>query len=101
MAIVLKGVLAESEQYYLDAKRKIRQQLLELPEGSIKRREISGQKYYYLQQRKGLKVIHKYLGKDKPKDLIEKIDKRNLLKRELKKTIEALNILRKMKKKKQ
>ena len=97
---VLKGILSESEGYYLDVRRKIQKKLAGLPGGSIKEREISGQKYYYLQQRRGDKVVHQYLGKVKSTDLEKQIQMRKALKAELKKVNEALKILKRAKGKK-
>jgi hypothetical protein len=91
---VLKGILSESKEYYLDAKEKIAEKLSSLPAGSIKERLISGKKYYYLQQRVRNKIVHKYLGRDRPEDLIKKINERKVLKDELKKINEALGILK-------
>ena len=91
---VLQGILSESKEYYLDVKKKIEKRLLNLPLGSIKEREISGKRYYYLQFRKDKKVIQKYLGKNKPEEIIRQIRERNVLKRELKKVSEALKIVK-------
>ena len=91
---VLKGILSESKEYYLDAKKKIEKRLLELPKGSVKGRLISGQKYHYLQHRIGKKVVHKYLGKNKPESLLEQIKERKALHIELKKVNEALKIIK-------
>lgn len=91
---VLQGILSESKEYYLDVKKKIEKRLLNLPVGSIKEREISGKRYYYLQFRKDKKVIQKYLGKNKPEVIIGQIRERNVLKRELKKVNEALKIVK-------
>ncbi len=90
---VLKGVLAESKQYYLDLKKKIQVKLSRLPKGSVKERKIRGRKYYYLQERKGKKIVQKYLGKNKPEKLLEQIKQRRLLRKELKKVNESLKIL--------
>lgn len=91
---ILKGILSESKDYYLDAKRKIEEKLARLPQGSVKQRKISGKIYYYLQQRKGKRVLHKYLGKNKPKELLKQLEQRRLLKDELKKVNESLRVLR-------
>ena len=91
---VLQGILSESKEYYLDVKKKIEKRLLNLPIGSIKEREISGKRYYYLQFRKDKKVIQKYLGKNKPEAIIRQIRERNVFKRELKKVNEALKIVK-------
>ena len=80
---VLKGILSESREFYLDARNKIEQRIRELAKGSIKRRKISGKEYYYLQQRIGKKVIHKYCGKNRPESLLKQIQERKVLKKEL------------------
>ncbi|MDP2922482.1 MAG: hypothetical protein Q8O30_02015 [Candidatus Omnitrophota bacterium] len=92
---ILKGILSEGKEYYLDVKQKIEKKLAVLPRGSIKERKIAGQKYYYLQQRIGKKIIHKYLGKQKPESLIKQIKEREVLKAELKKVNDSLKIIRK------
>ena len=94
MMKVLKGILGESKKYYLDTKKKIIAKIANLPKGSVKERVFNGRKYYYLQERKGEKVVQKYLGKSKPEDLIKKIEERRLLRRELKKVNEALKIIK-------
>lgn len=90
---VLKGILSESKEYYLDAKQKIEKRLSSLPQGSVKERQIAGKKYYYLQSRAGKKIVHKYLGKAKPESFIKQLGERKALKVELKKVNEALRML--------
>lgn len=94
---VLKGILSESHGYYLNLKEKINKKLEQLPKGSVKERNISGHKYYYLQQRLRNKIVHKYLGKSKPEDFIKKIQMRKSLKVELKNVNEALRVLNRTK----
>lgn len=94
---ILKDILKESEQYYLDIQKKIRQKIAKLSRGSVKERVLSGKKYYYLQVREGKRVLHKYLGKNKPEELIKEIAQRSNLKQELKKVDGALKLLRKTK----
>ena len=94
---VLKGILSESQEYYLSVKEKIKRKLTGLPKGSVKERKISGKEYYYLQQRVGNKVVHKYLGRNKPDGLIKEIQLRKTLKSELKKVDEALKMLNRAK----
>jgi hypothetical protein len=91
---ILKGILSESKDYYIETKRKLEDRIAQLPIGSVKERQISGKKYYYLQERIGNRVTHKYLGKAKPEDLLSKLAKRKILKDELKKAREALKILK-------
>ncbi len=94
---ILKGILSESHGYYLNLKEKINKKLEQLPNGSVKERNISGHKYYYLQQRLRNKIVHKYLGKSRPEDFIKKIQMRKSLKAELKKVNEALRVLNRSK----
>jgi hypothetical protein len=91
---VLKGILSESSDYYSDARKKINDELAGLPKGNIKERLINKGRYYYLQYRSADKIIHKYLGKNKPEALIKQIKRREVLKNELKKVQEALKILK-------
>jgi hypothetical protein len=91
---VLQGILSESKEYYQDIKKKIEKKLLALPRGGVKERVITGKKYYYLQYRKAEKVVHKYLGRQKPEVLYKQIKERGILKEELRKVNEALKIIR-------
>ena len=94
---VLKGILKESKGHYRKVNAELRKEISKLPKGSVKKRKIGRQFYYYLQYRKGEKVIHKYLGKLRPKELINRINRRNVLKKKLKKVKEALKLLSKVK----
>lgn len=94
MAIVLKGILADSKKHYIAVKRKIESRLEAIPKGGIKERVISGRKYYYLQRRAGDKVLHKYLGSKVSDSLARRIKEGRSLKNELKKVDAALEIIR-------
>ena len=94
---VLKGVLNESKAYYVQLQKEIKSRLSHLPAGSIKKRRLNKQIYYYLQYRSGTKVIHKYLGKRKPEELVSKIIERRKLENELKKISNSLIILKRIK----
>jgi len=91
---VLQGILSESKEYYLEVREKIKKKLASLPKGSVKERMITGKKYYYLQQRVGKKVVHKYLGKRRPEEVVSQIKERNALSVELRKVNEALRIIK-------
>jgi len=91
---VLQGILSESKEYYLQAREKIKKKLANLPKGSVKKRMIAGKKYYYLQQRIGNRVVHKYLGKGRPEEVASEIRKRKALNVELRKVNEALRIIK-------
>ena len=91
---VLQGILSESKEYYLEAREKIKKKLTNLPKGSVKKRMIAGKKYYYLQQRVGKNVVHKYLGKIRPEEVVSQIKERKGLSVELRKVNEALRIIK-------
>lgn len=90
----LKGVLLESRKHYLDLEKRIAKRLKSLPSGSVKARRISGAVYYYLQERVGGKIVHRYLGKEKPEVMIKQISERRALKTELKKVREGLKLVK-------
>jgi hypothetical protein len=91
---VLQGILSESKEYYLAAREKIKKKLANLQKGSVKERVIAGKRYYYLQQRIGKKVVHKYLGKRRPEEVASQIKERKALGVELRKVNEALRIIK-------
>lgn len=91
---VLKSILSESNEYYLNIKGKIEKKLADLSAGSVKERKIFGGKYYYLQYRRGKKIIHKYLGRKKPLEILKQIHERKKLKAELKKVNQSLKLLK-------
>ena len=91
---MLKSILAENKEHYLDVKQRIMKKLAALPKGSVKERKIAGRKYYYLQQRCEDKVVHKYLGKRKPQLIEKQIKERQALKAELKQVNDSLRIIR-------
>lgn len=92
---ILKGILSDSKKHYLDVKKRIVKRLSQLPQGSVKERQISRQKYFYLQQRVNKKIVHQYLGKARPEKLINDLKLKKSLKAELKKVNEALKMIRK------
>ena len=92
--MILKGILSDSEAHYSGVKSMIERKLSQLPNGSIKERKIAGHKYYYLQHRAGGKVVHDYLGKEKPQKMIDQLKQKKMLKSELKKVDEALKMLK-------
>ena len=90
---VLKGILKDSLVYYQRLERDLIRRLGKLPKGSVKRREIKGRSYYYLQRREGSKVVHQYLGREQPEALLSGIQERRMLRRELAKARAALRLL--------
>ena len=94
---VLRSVLKDSKDYYRKLDAEIKKRLSKLPEGSVKKRNLRGHVYYYLQKREGSKVVHKYLGKEKPSELEGQLKERKELKAELKKVQDALKFLKRAK----
>ena len=90
---VLKEILKDSLSYYLRLERDLRRRLARLPQGSVKRRRIKGHVYYYLQSRHGEKVVHRYLGRQKPVEWLNGIQERRQLEEELAKVRAALRLL--------
>ena len=90
---VLTSILKESLSYYQRFERTLQRRLARLPKGSVKRRRLKGRVYYYLQRRHGDKVIHTYLGRQKPVELLQGIQERRRLKQELAKVRAALRLL--------
>ena len=94
---VLKGILKDSKEYYEKERKLLEKELFRLPKGSIKKRKIGNNYYYYLQYRERKKVIHKYLGKLAPQKIIKEIERRHLLLNELQKVKDSLKLLAKVK----
>ena len=94
---VLKGILNESKKYYEKEQKAIIEELAKLPKGSIKKRKLGNAFYYYLQYREDKKIIQKYLGKSEPKEIMNKLHRRKILMKELKKIKESLKLLSKIK----
>lgn len=96
---VLISILSESQEYFIDLKKNIQSQLAQLPpKGSVKKRRISGNDYYYLQYRDGSRIKQDYIGKDCPVELNNKIEKRKKLIKVLYETELAIQFLNKLKK---
>jgi hypothetical protein len=90
---VLRGILKDSLRYYQRLERDLKRRLARLPSGSVKRRRLKGHVYYYLQERRGRKVVHRYLGREKPEELIRAIEERRMLRSELAKVEDALRLI--------
>ena len=89
----LKNVLHESLAYYMEQEKAIVSRLALLPKGKIRKKKINTRDYYYLQFRKGEKVVDTYLGKTIPDDIQHQLAQRDKLEKELKKVREALSML--------
>lgn len=65
MKTVIYGVLEEEKQRNLEAQDVYKNEILMLSKGSVSKKIISGNTYYYLKYREGKKTKNDYLGKDK------------------------------------
>ena len=97
---ILKEILEDSLDYYLDLDRRLRARLKELPRGSILKRRIGRKDYFYLNYRNGKRVVSRYLGKDEPKEIDSGIKERRLIKAQLKEVAENLRLLERLDKRK-
>ena len=97
---ILKGILKESLDYYLDLDERLKARLKELPRGSILKRRIGSQDYFYLKVRDGQRVKSQYLGKKRPAVLEKQIEERRLVKKQLGEVIENLRMLARLEKRK-
>ena len=97
---ILKDILKESLDYYLDLDKRYKARLKELPRGSILKRRIGRQHYFYLKVRDGVRVQSRYLGKKMPVDIDKAIKKRRLLKKQLKEVEQNLKMLARIDKRK-
>lgn len=97
---ILKGILKDSLDYYLDLDKRLKARLKELPRGSILKRRIGRHDYFYLKVRDGRRVRSQYLGKKRPVDLEKQIDERRLVKKQLGEVGENLRMLARLEKRK-
>ena len=93
---ILNGVLNEELDRLNQLKKNYEIQIVKLPKGSLIRKNIKGNMYYYLNYRQGKKKIFKYIGKLPSKELenlLDKIEERRKLEKlnnQVKKDIKKL-----------
>ena len=93
---VLKGIISDSWRYYRNIRSQLERKIKQLPKGSVKKRVLGNQVYFYLQYRVGDKVVHKYLGKEKPEKLEREARERRALIRQLRQVKGSLRLLSKV-----
>ena len=86
--------IKETLDFYLKEEKRLVSLLATLPRGSIRKKKINGNEYYYLKYRKGKEIIEEYLGKTIPEGLIEGLRKRKQIEKELKKIRETIEFLK-------
>jgi len=93
---ILNGVLNEELDRLNQLKKNYEKQIAKLPKGSLIRKNIKGNIYYYLNYRQEKKKIFKYIGKLPGKELenlLDKIEERRKLEKlnkQVKKDIKKL-----------
>lgn len=89
--------IRKQKQFYSKEKTRLKEEISKLSKGSIQKRIIKNNIYYYLQYRNKGKITHDYIGKKVPPELQKQIDKRKRLEAKLKPVNEQLQILKKLK----
>lgn len=97
---ILKGILKDSLDYYQDLDRRLRARLKELPRGSILKRRIGRQDYFYLNCRDGRRVVSRYWGRAEPKQIEKEIKERKLIKKQIQEVEESLKMLERLERRK-
>jgi hypothetical protein len=90
---ILKDILKDSLDYYLDLDKRLKSRLVKLPRGSVLKRRIGRRDYYYLKLRDGDQVESRYLGKVRPAELEKSLSERRLIRSQLKEVKESLKVL--------
>lgn len=93
---VLKGIISDSWGYYQNIRAQLEKKLMQLPRGSVKKRILGNQVYYYHQYREGEKVVHKYLGKDRPEKLEREAKERRDVTHQLHEVKKSIKLLSKV-----
>ena len=93
---VLNGIISDSWNYYQNIQIQLEKKIKQLPKGSIKKRLLGKQIYFYLQYREGKKVVHKYLGKVEPEKLERETKERRALIQQLHQVKESIKVLSKV-----
>ena len=96
---ILNGVLNEELDRLNKLKENYEKQIAKLPKGSLIRKNIKGNIYYYLNYRQEKKKIFKYIGKlarRKLENLLDKIEERRKLEKLNKQAKKDIKKLEKM-----
>lgn len=93
--MILTTVMQEKQRidYMLE---KYQEALAELPKGTISKKQVKGNTYYYLKYREGKKIVSKYIGKKEIEELKQQIDKRRHIEAMIKSLLEELKIAEKV-----
>ena len=90
----LKRLLKQQHSLYNTAQLKLEKEIAPLIKGTVVKRNIRGNIYYYLCYRQGKSVHNKYLSAVIPTKIVKEIEKRRKLIKELREVKKALKMLR-------
>jgi len=96
---ILNGVLNEELDRLNKLKKNYEKQIAKLPKGSLIKKNIKGNIYYYLNYRQEKKKIFKYIGKlpgEELENLVDKIEERRKLEKLNKRVKKDIKKLEKM-----
>ena len=89
--------IKKQKEYYNKEKIRLKQEISQLSKGSIQKRIIKNNTYYYLQYRNKGKITQDYIGNKVPPELQKQITKRQRLETKLRPINDQLKLLRKFK----
>jgi hypothetical protein len=92
---VVEKTLQENHIYFIKELARINEEIKELPTGNISAKNIGKSTYYYRQWREGRKVKSVSLGSAAPSELLEAINKRQLLEKQKKEVLGNIRVIAK------
>jgi hypothetical protein len=92
---VVEKTLQENYIYFIKEFARINEEIEELPAGNISAKKIGKSTYYYRQWREGRKVKSVSLGGAVPSELLEAINKRQLLEKQKKEILGNIRVIAK------
>jgi hypothetical protein len=92
---VVEKTLQENYIYFIKELARIHEGIKELPAGNISAKKIGKSTYYYQQWREGRKVKSVSLGGAVPSELLEAINKRQLLEKQKKEVLSNIRVIAK------
>ncbi len=90
----IKKYLKEKHSEYNNELMRLKEKLKPLPKGTVTKRKIGNQFYYYHSHTKGGKLKHDYIGKEEPRQLIREISIRRETEKKIREVNKTLKMLR-------
>lgn len=88
--MAIKDILREELANSIRMKKRYEKELSKLPRGSLQKKNIKGNEYYYIAYREGKKVKYEYAGKNVSKKMIKKYERAKVLRAKYRKFISQL-----------